>query len=72
MTRTSSLGLWVPVHDYEWDGDIPLGLERPEMPRRETSAGEVMFKGDTLPWVTGQYEVLGLNSCSRISLTCDV
>ncbi|CAG8670879.1 1304_t:CDS:2, partial [Acaulospora colombiana] len=26
MTKTSSLGLWVPVHDEEWDGDVPRPL----------------------------------------------
>ena len=29
VTRTSSLGMWVPVHDDEWDGDIPRELQRP-------------------------------------------
>ena len=29
VTKTSSLGMWVPVHDDEWDGDIPLELQRP-------------------------------------------
>ncbi|KAI0296534.1 hypothetical protein B0F90DRAFT_1669753, partial [Multifurca ochricompacta] len=25
VTRTSSLGMWMPVHDKEWDGDFPIG-----------------------------------------------
>ena len=57
VTKTSSLGMWVPVHDDEWDGDIPRGLERSDSPTRETGSGEVTFKGDTLPWVIGEYEV---------------
>ena len=24
VTRTSSLGMWIPVHDEEWDGDFPI------------------------------------------------
>ena len=59
VTKTSSLGMWVPVHDDEWDGDIPLGLERPDSPTRDMGSepGEVTFNGDRLPWVAGLYEV---------------
>lgn len=53
----SSLGMWVPVHNEEWNGDVPLGLERPPSPRRDSEGGVVTFKGDTLPWMTGCYEV---------------
>ncbi|KAF9262041.1 hypothetical protein L218DRAFT_960639 [Marasmius fiardii PR-910] len=58
VTKTSSMGMWVPVHNEEWDGDVPLGLEdRPEMSIRESESGVVTFKGDTLPWQAGRYEV---------------
>ncbi|KAJ6578767.1 phosphatidylethanolamine N-methyltransferase [Mycena vulgaris] len=60
VTRTSSMGLWVPVHDEEWDGDVPLGLARPSAggsQNSETESGMVTFKGNTLPWLAGRYEV---------------
>ena len=48
----------MPVHDDEWDGDIPLGLfDKPATPGKDSSSGVVAFKGDTLPWEAGQYEV---------------
>ncbi|PVF99622.1 hypothetical protein CPB86DRAFT_783511 [Serendipita vermifera] len=56
MTKTSSLGLWVPVHDEEWDGDVP----RPLTDRNndeETECGEIVFKNSTLPWQVGEYEL---------------
>ncbi|KAJ7630115.1 hypothetical protein DFH06DRAFT_1272697 [Mycena polygramma] len=46
VTRTSSMGLWVPVHDEEWDGDSS-----------DADNGVVTFKGNTLPWLAGRYEV---------------
>lgn len=64
MTKTSTLGLWVPVHDEEWDGNVP----RPSMDRddgEETECGEIAFKNSTLPWQTGDYEV---RLCLTISL----
>lgn len=60
VTRTSSMGLWVPVHDEEWDGDVPLGIERPSAGgshNAETENGVVTFKGNTLPWLAGRYEI---------------
>lgn len=57
VTKTSSLGMWVPVHDEEWDGDIPLSLNRPDRPDKESETGEVVFHSSTLPWQTGRYEV---------------
>ncbi|KAF8064345.1 phosphatidylethanolamine N-methyltransferase [Lyophyllum atratum] len=55
VTKTSSLGMWVPVHDEQWEGDVFLGLEPLAAPKDRS--GTVTFKGDTLPWLTGQYEV---------------
>ncbi|KAJ6625971.1 phospholipid methyltransferase-domain-containing protein [Mycena sp. CBHHK59/15] len=58
VTRTSSMGMWVPVHDEEWDGDVPLGLTRPSTATDEHSeSGVITFKGNTLPWIAGRYEI---------------
>ncbi|KAH9943892.1 phosphatidylethanolamine N-methyltransferase [Amylocystis lapponica] len=58
VTKTSSLGMWVPVHDEEWDGDIPLNLHPPDRPGDSDSEdGEVIFQRGTLPWHTGRYEI---------------
>ncbi|KAI0697797.1 phospholipid methyltransferase-domain-containing protein [Cytidiella melzeri] len=59
VTRVSSLGMWVPVHGEEWDGDIPRGLSKPNKPLTDVDyeRGEVVFHGDTLPWRTGLYEI---------------
>ncbi|GLB44428.1 putative catalyzes the first step of the methylation pathway of phosphatidylcholine biosynthesis, the SAM-dependent methylation of phosphatidylethanolamine (PE) to phosphatidylmonomethylethanolamine (PMME) [Lyophyllum shimeji] len=61
VTKTSSLGMWVPVHDEEWEGDVFLGLggasSTPSSSSSKVTSGTVTFKGDTLPWLTGQYEV---------------
>ncbi|KAF5353374.1 hypothetical protein D9756_008040 [Leucocoprinus leucothites] len=57
VTKVSSLGMWLPVHGEEWDGDVPLGLDRPPSPHRDSESGFVTFKGNTLPWLVGRYEV---------------
>ncbi|KAF5366832.1 hypothetical protein D9758_006516 [Tetrapyrgos nigripes] len=57
VTKTSSLGMWVPVHDEEWDGDVPLGLVRPDLPQTDSESGIVTFKANTLPWLAGRYEI---------------
>jgi phosphatidylethanolamine N-methyltransferase len=65
VTQTSSLGMWVPVHDEEWDGDTPIGEESQihspadeEGPSsNDEECGTIVFKGDSLPWTVGQYEV---------------
>lgn len=71
MTKISSLGKWVPVYDEEWDGDVPLGLERPVSPPSpgDSEKGVVTFRGDTLPWTTGTYEVSTPMSISEKALT---
>ncbi|EIM80188.1 uncharacterized protein STEHIDRAFT_126160 [Stereum hirsutum FP-91666 SS1] len=56
VTKTSSLGMWLPVHDEEWDGDVPIGIVEGGAKDTPTS-GEVVFKGDKLPWGVGRYEV---------------
>jgi phosphatidylethanolamine N-methyltransferase len=63
VTRTSSLGMWVPVHGEEWDGDIPIGSQTSTRAGREGSGasdeecGMAVFKGDSLPWTVGRYEM---------------
>ncbi|KDQ55966.1 hypothetical protein JAAARDRAFT_36757 [Jaapia argillacea MUCL 33604] len=57
VTKTSSLGMWVPVHDEEWDGDIPLHLNKPVSRGHRSEEGEVVFKAGALPWKTGRYEI---------------
>ncbi|EJF60163.1 phosphatidylethanolamine N-methyltransferase [Dichomitus squalens LYAD-421 SS1] len=60
VTKTSSLGMWMPVHDGEYDGDIPIELQKP---KRTAGASpdfeedEVVFTGSVLPWRTGKYEM---------------
>lgn len=56
--------MWVPVHDEEWDGDIPVGLDSPTTttPRiasddGKAEEGEVVFEKSALPWQTGLYEI---------------
>jgi hypothetical protein len=57
VTKISSLGMWVPIHDEEWDGDIPLGFARSPSPQIDSENGTAVFKGNTLPWLVGKYEV---------------
>jgi len=65
VTRTSSLGMWVPIHGEEWDGDIPIGensqtstpADRDGSSASDEECGMVMFKGDSLPWTVGRYEM---------------
>lgn len=46
--------MWVPIHNEEWDGDTPLGLERQAT---LANSGEAVFQRCALPWQVGQYEV---------------
>ncbi|KAI0262700.1 phospholipid methyltransferase-domain-containing protein [Gloeopeniophorella convolvens] len=61
VTRTSSLGMWAPVHDEEWDGDVPIGGDAhagsSASAERDEERGTVVFRADALPWTTGKYEV---------------
>lgn len=57
ITKTSTFGMWRPVHDEEWDGDVPLGTPRPSPKGLDPDTGFVAFQGSTLPWKVGQYEV---------------
>jgi phosphatidylethanolamine N-methyltransferase len=51
------MGMWLPVHDEEWDGDVPLNLKRVPSKHLDSENGIVTFKGNTLPWLVGLYEV---------------
>lgn len=58
VTKTSTFGMWVPVHNGEWDGDVPIPMEKSKMlSDKEAEGGHIVFKGDTLPWQVGRYEV---------------
>ncbi|KAI0296989.1 phospholipid methyltransferase-domain-containing protein [Multifurca ochricompacta] len=60
VTRTSSLGMWMPVHDKEWDGDFPIGEDinsHTSSTSSSSESGTVVFQGDALPWTVGRYEV---------------
>lgn len=52
--------MWVPVHNEDWEGDVWTGSDQPRCPpspREGKKSGMVTFKGNTLPWLVGQYEV---------------
>ena len=53
--------MWLPVHDEDWDGDFPLSSEKSNDPEKDC-AGYVVFKGNTLPWQVGRYEVWSTSS----------
>ncbi|KAG8215187.1 phospholipid methyltransferase-domain-containing protein [Butyriboletus roseoflavus] len=57
ITKISSFGLWVPVHNEEWDGDVPVHNTNVSSRSPEAQAGTVVFKCSTLPWIIGRYEV---------------
>ncbi|KAL4071616.1 phospholipid methyltransferase-domain-containing protein [Scleroderma yunnanense] len=57
VTKTSSFGMWQPVHEEEWDGEVPLGTPRPSPDGPDPETGTVVFDGSALPWTIGQYEV---------------
>ncbi|PCH43169.1 phosphatidylethanolamine N-methyltransferase [Wolfiporia cocos MD-104 SS10] len=71
ITKTSSLGMWVPVHDDEWDGDIPLSSTRPNRPDNDSEDGEVVFQRSTLPWQTGRYEIRYHHDGKYNVMSCD-
>ena len=60
--------MWVPVHNEEWDQDVPLDDTGRIITTRskEPEHGSVVFEGSTLPWTTGLYEVMSLASLSPI------
>jgi len=57
VTKTSSMGMWLPVYDEEWDGDVPRDLTRVSSSHRDADVGTVTFKAGSLPWLVGRYEV---------------
>jgi phosphatidylethanolamine N-methyltransferase len=44
----------MPIYEDEWDGDEPIN---PSDDTIKGAAGEVVFRGDQLPWAPGQYEL---------------
>ncbi|KAG9308709.1 phospholipid methyltransferase-domain-containing protein [Chiua virens] len=57
ITQIASSGLWVPVHNEEWDGDVPLDNTSATSRGPDAQTGTVFFQGPTLPWTIGRYEV---------------
>ncbi|TFK71226.1 hypothetical protein BDN72DRAFT_476146 [Pluteus cervinus] len=57
VTKVSSLGVWLPVHDEEWDGDEPLSPDEPPSTSAGSDSGTVTFSGNKLPWLVGKYEI---------------
>lgn len=56
VTRISSMGKWVPIHSEEYDGEVPIETGR-EHQDKNGDTGEVIFRGDQLPWSAGEYEL---------------
>ncbi|WVN90038.1 uncharacterized protein L203_105271 [Cryptococcus depauperatus CBS 7841] len=54
VTKISSVGKWMPIFEEEWNGNDPIN---PEERKSKGYSGEVVFKGDHLPWLPGQYEL---------------
>ncbi|KAH8822688.1 phosphatidylethanolamine N-methyltransferase [Flagelloscypha sp. PMI_526] len=57
VTKIASLGMWVPLYDEEWDGDIPVEVKHPDTATGDWETGTVTFKSGTLPWTPGRYEI---------------
>ncbi|ORY33351.1 phospholipid methyltransferase-domain-containing protein, partial [Naematelia encephala] len=53
VTRISSVGKWMPIYEGEYDGNEPI--ESAETNKQD--AGELVFRGNQLPWAPGQYEL---------------
>ncbi|EUC54442.1 phosphatidylethanolamine N-methyltransferase [Rhizoctonia solani AG-3 Rhs1AP] len=53
VTKANSQGMWVPVHDDQWDGDAPISHDKRSLP----DSGEAVFQKDQLPWQVGKYEL---------------
>ena len=54
VTRISSLGKWMPIFEDEWVGDEYVS---PQGDVKHEDSGEVVFRGDQLPWAEGKYEL---------------
>ncbi|KAF8550645.1 hypothetical protein OG21DRAFT_1419342 [Imleria badia] len=55
ITQIATFGLWVPVHNEEWDGNAPV--DNTHVTSKGPQIGTVVFQGSTLPWTIGRYEV---------------
>jgi len=53
VTRISSLSKWMPIYEEEWDGDTPVNSGG----QMQCDAGELVFRGNQLPWAPGRYEL---------------
>ncbi|SCV73024.1 BQ2448_6949 [Microbotryum intermedium] len=62
VTRVSSQGHWLGVHEHEWRGDKYEGTDGPAIGdatdiKHELASGSVTFSGARLPWSIGSYEI---------------
>lgn len=53
VTRVSSQGKWLGVHDDEWDGNVHGGAKDDAV----KTCGRLTFTGKKLPWTVGTYEL---------------
>ena len=44
----------MPIYEEEWDGDTPVSSDGTSS---HVHAGEIVFKGKQLPWISGRYEL---------------
>ncbi|CAE7101422.1 unnamed protein product [Rhizoctonia solani] len=61
VTKINSQGMWIPIHDDQWDGDAPISHDKHALP----DSGEVVFQKDQLPWQLryhhdGKYNVMNI------------
>lgn len=58
LTTISSQGKWIAIVEDEWNGNTPneSAIDTPKKADNQTQ-GMVIFSGDKLPWVPGEYEV---------------
>lgn len=56
VTRIGSLGKWMPIYEGEYEGDRPVHRDEGDWEKKQ-DAGEVVFRGDQLPWTPGMYEL---------------
>ncbi|KAL7424588.1 phosphatidylethanolamine N-methyltransferase [Cryptotrichosporon argae] len=56
VTNISSCGKWAPIFEEEYDGEKPVKTGEGDRVN-DGDAGEVVFRGNQLPWGPGKYEL---------------
>lgn len=54
VTRISSMGKWMPLYQGEYDGETPINNGDTIV---KEDAGQIIFRGNQLPWTGGMYEL---------------